>query len=193
MKKFVLFCMIFFVGIITIYNIKIVRYNLPEGELKWSYTKPINAKVCLPAAFTDQNGNIEGSYKINNKSYQNNSKRKVSLENNTFHIGRNWKTDNGFQQIVLVYNNKCNKFKDTRIAVRRALCKIEGKAFILESLYPMTLTDFAIECNKKCKDAIYLDMGEYGYGYIKYFNIKIPLFICGYFSKDKQTNWLYIQ
>lgn len=31
-------------------NKKVTRYDLPEGELKWSYVKPENAKMCLPAA-----------------------------------------------------------------------------------------------------------------------------------------------
>jgi hypothetical protein len=86
-------------------------------------------------------------------------------------------SDNGFQQLTLVYNSKPMKFYDSRKAIRRALCKDEDGAFILQSNYPMTLSEFASECGKCSTNAAYLDMGEYGYGF---------------FTKYKQTNWIYI-
>ena len=42
---------------------------------------------------------------------------------NTFEINTKWKSDNGFQQLTLVYNSKPVKFKDARKCMRRALCK----------------------------------------------------------------------
>ena len=41
--------------------------------------------------------------------------------------------------------------------------------------------------------AAYLDMGEYGYGYIKKNSLIRPLYIWGFFTRHKQTNWIYIK
>ena len=73
------------------------------------------------------------------------------------------------------------------------VCKTEDEVFILQSHYPMTMTEFAAECGKRCDYAVYLDMGEFGFGYIKYGRIKVPLHIWGFFTRNKQTNWLYIE
>ena len=175
-------------------NQKVTRYDLPEGELKWSYIKPENAKMCLPAAFTGLDGKIMGSYRYDGKNYQSNRYyRKVSLKGDKFYISRNWLSDNGFQQLTLVCDSKPMKFYDSRITIRRALCKDENGAFILQSNYPMTMSAFAVECAKCCTNAAYLDMGEYGYGYIKKGRFMIPLYIWGFFSRHKQTNWIYIE
>ena len=102
-------------------------------------------------------------------------------------------SDSGFQQLTLVYNSKPMKFHDSRRAIRRALCKDEKGAFILQSNYLMTLTDFALECSKQSTNATYLDMGEYGYGYITKNLLIRPLYIWGFFTRHKQTNWIYIE
>lgn len=173
----------------------VTRFDLPEGELKWTDKRPETAKMCLPAAFTDEKGRILGAYRINGKNYDANKtmKLKVSLKGNMFYISKNWMADNGFQQLTLVYNSKAMKFHDTRKAVRRALCKDKNGAFILQSNYPMTMSDFALECSKRSTNASYLDMGEFGYGYIKNRFFTRHLYIWGYFSRDKQTNWIYIE
>ena len=173
---------------------KVTRFDLPEGELKWSYIKPENARMCLPAAFTGLDGKIMGSYRYDGKNYQSNRYyRKVSLKGDKFYISRNWLSDNGFQQLTLVCDSKPMKFYDSRRTIRRALCKDENGAFILQSNYPMTMSAFAVECAKCCTNAAYLDMGEYGYGYIKKGRFMIPLYIWGFFSRHKQTNWIYIE
>ena len=172
---------------------RVTKFELPEGKLKWSKTRPQNAKMCLPAAFTDVNGGITGAYRINGKSYNDNNQRKVSLVDNSFIISPKWRSGNGFQQLTLVYNSKPMTFKDSRKYIRRALCKTKKEAFVLESNYPMTMSAFANYCSKYCTDAAYLDMGEYGYGYIKYGCFVRPLYVWGYFSREKQTNWLYVE
>jgi hypothetical protein len=172
---------------------RVTRFELPQGELKWSNSRPENAKMCIPAAFTDVDGRITGAYRINGKSYYDNNRRKVSLRGESFIITNKWRSDNGFQQLTLVYNSKPMKFKDSRKYIRRALCKNKDGAFILESNYPMTMSAFAYYCSKQCTDAAYLDMGEYGYGYIKRGLLVRPLYVWGFFTKDKQTNWLYIE
>ena len=174
---------------------KVTRFDLPDGELKWSYVKPKDAKMCLPAAFTEKDGKISGLYRYNGNNYLNGKalKLRVSLKGDTFYISRKWLSDNGFQQLTLVYDSKCMKFHDSRIAIRRALCKDENGAFILQSNYPMTLSEFALECSKRCTNAAYLDMGEYGYGYIKERRFIKPLYIWGFFTRYKQTNWIYVE
>ena len=176
-------------------NNKVTRYELPSGEIKWTHTRPKDAKMCIPAAFTGEDGKISGSYRYDGKTYQNGKalNMRVSLKDESFYISKNWMSDNGFQQLTLVYNSKPMKFKDSSKAIRRALCKDENGAFILQSNYPMTLDKFAIECSKHSTNATYLDMGEYGYGYIKKNHLVRPLYIWGFFTRDKQTNWIYIE
>ena len=183
-------------GIVYIhFEKKVTRFDLPKGELKWSNKRPQNAKMCVPAAFTDEQGQILGAYRINGKTYEANKTMvmRVSLKGDMFFISRKWMGDNGFQQLTLVNNSKAMKFHDKRKSIRRALCKDKDGAFILQSNYPMTMSDFALECGKRCTNATYLDMGEFGYGYIKNGLFTIPLYIWGYFTRDKQTNWLYIE
>ena len=159
---------------------KVTRFDLPEGELKWSPVRPKKAKMCIPAAFTDTDGKALNM--------------RVSLKENLFYISRQWMSDNGFQQLTLVYYSKPMKFYDSRRAVRRALCKDSNSVFILQSNYPMTLSEFALECGKRSTNAVYLDMGEYGYGYIKKNRVIVkPLYLWGIFTNYKQTNWIYIK
>lgn len=173
----------------------VTRFELPKGELKWSNKRPENAKMCLPAAFTDEKGQILGAYRINGKNYEANKtlRMRVSLKGDMFFISKQWMGDNGFQQLTLVNNSKAMRFVDSRKTIRRALCKDRNGAFILQSNYPMTMSDFASECGKRCTNATYLDMGEYGYGYIKNKFFKRPLYIWGFFGRHKQTNWIYIE
>ena len=174
---------------------KVSRFDLPEGELKWSPVRPKKAKMCIPAAFTETDGNISGLYRYDGNNYRNGKalNMRVSLKENLFYISRQWMSDNGFQQLTLVYNSKPMKFYDSRRAIRRALCKDEKGAFILQSNYPMTLSEFALECGKCSTNAAYLDMGEYGYGYIKTNRLIRPLYIWGFFTRHKQTNWIYVE
>lgn len=192
----IFFILCFCFGIVYLYiGKKVTRFDLPKGELKWSNKRPQNAKMCVPAAFTDEQGQILGAYRINGKTYEANKTMvmRVSLKGDMFFISRKWMGDNGFQQLTLVNNSKAMKFHDKRKTIRRALCKDKNGAFILQSNYPMTMSDFALECGKRCTNATYLDMGEFGYGYIKNGLFTRPLYIWGYFTRNKQTNWLYIE
>ena len=196
MKRTLLTLSLLIVGIGVAYpqiGKHVTRYDLPEGELKWTNVRPKDAKMCIPAAFTSKNGRIAGAYRLNGKTYQKEVyKMKVSLKGNIFYISPKWMSDNGFQQLTLVYNSRAMRFKSKDKSMRRALCKDAKGAFILESNYPMTLTRFALECSKRSTNATYLDMGEYGYGYIKQGHIVIPLFPAAIFTQHKQTNWIYI-
>lgn len=174
---------------------KVTRFDLPEGELKWSPVRPKKAKMCIPAAFTDMDGSIYGLYRYDGNNFKSSKtfNMRVSLKGDLFYISRQWVSDNGFQQLTLVYNSKPMRFYDSRMAIRRALCKDDNGAFILQSNYPMTLSEFALECSKCSTNATYLDMGEYGYGYIKTTYFVRPLYVLGFFTRNKQTNWIYVE
>ena len=195
MKKILLILSVLFISFLLYKaHTKVTIINIPKGELKWSNIKPLQAKLCIPAAFSSIKNKVVGAYKIDGISYNSNKKYKVSLLNDTFTINRSWQSNNGFQQIILVKDNKVfNLGKSQKKRIRRALCKNESKTFLIESNYPMTMTEFAQNCSKHCSDAIYLDMGEYGYGYIKRGIFTLPLYLIAYPYRHKQTNWLYIQ
>lgn len=161
MIRIILALILFCAGFVYLYfEKKVTKIELPEGELKWSYVKPKNAKMCIPAAFTEKDRKIYGSYRYHGKTYYNGKalNMRVSLKGDSFYISKKWMSDNGFQQLTLVYNSKPMMFRDSRKAIRRALCKDENGAYILQSNYPMTLEKFAIECSKQSTNAVYLDI-----------------------------------
>ena len=51
--------------------------ELPDGELAWTAEGPKNAKMCVPAAFTDLEGNVEGEYRLNGVIHNPNKRLKV--------------------------------------------------------------------------------------------------------------------
>lgn len=171
------------------------RINLPEGKLSWSNERPENAKLCVPAAFTDAEGKIVGEYILNGQIFGagNRPVLKVSVCDDIFYIDSKWHSDFGFKQFSLVYNSKARRFSDTRRFVRRALCKKGDDVFLLQSWLPMTLTAFAEECAKVSTNAANLDMGSYGYGYTSVGKVKLPLLAWSVFGRKKQTNWLYVK
>lgn len=61
--------------------------------------------------------------------------------------------------------------------------------FLIQSHTRMTLTDFAAACAPLASNAVYLDMGEYGYGYIDH-RILSPW---AYFKRRKQSNWICVR
>ena len=67
---------------------KVTRFDLPEGELKWSLVRPKKAKMCIPAAFTDTDGNISGSYRHDGNIFRNGKalNMRVSLKGDLFYI-----------------------------------------------------------------------------------------------------------
>lgn len=169
-------------------RIKIME--LPEGELAWTMERPEKAKMCVPAAFTGTPGGIVGEYRLDGVVHCRNKKPyRVSVCKDNFYVDKNWQSDSGFQQYILVLDGRANDYKDDRKTVRRALCKKDKHIFLVQSRFRMTMSGFAAECAKVSTCAVYLDMGEYGYGYIG----RRVLSLWAYFSRDKQTNWLYVK
>ena len=170
------------------------RIDIPKGQLVWSSERPARARFCVPAAFSDSSGKIVGQYKTDGNTVQGQTYRmRVSLKGDSFVIDGTWHSDNGFQQFALVNNSKVMRFgRDRRRFCRRALCKKDGRTFILQSWFPLTLDEFAEECGKRSTEAVNLDMGSYAYGYVMRGPVKVPLALWAYFGRDKQTNWLYV-
>lgn len=174
----------------------LVRIDLPEGRLVWSDSRPANAAFCVPAAYSDK-ARVLGKYRLGGEeqnSGQNGLKHCVSLTDSTFYLDTKWHSKMGFQQHPLVVNSipvRYGRDKDRR-HVRRALCKDGKGMFILQSNFPVTMTDFAAACSKYATNAVNLDMGNYGYGYTSMWGHKFHLLPYAWFKREDQTNWLYV-
>lgn len=163
-------------------------------DIKFTDEYNPEAYLCLPAAYTSTDGKIEGSYRINGKTKGSKClKEYVSIHpSKGLIIGNKWYSNNGFQQHILVKGYKARKFKDERKRYRRALCCETSDSpsyLIIESTYPMTLSDFAQEISHYCYNAVNLDMGDYGYGWIG----KNKHTRWAKYNRDKQTSWIVCQ
>lgn len=189
------FCLLLGLGHFYLYRNSVRIIELPTGNLQWSTVRPSNASLCVPAAYTasDKTG-ICGQYLISGVSHGIRVKgiQCVSVRDESFIFDRKWHSSLGFQQHALVNNAQVNRFHDTRYFCRRALCKKNGRTFIIESYYPMTMSAFARECGKHATEAVNLDMGKYAFGYYSWHGIKLPLAPWAIFWRLRQTNWLYI-
>ena len=161
-----------------------------EGKVEFTDTYKPDASMLIPAAYTSPKGTIEGQYRINGVIAGN----RCRIECVSIHptkgllIGKTWQSKNGFQQHVLVNNNKARTFKDPRYHVRRALCcDNSNRLYIVESRFPVTLNKFAEELSGRYRVAVNLDMGPWGYGWVG----DDHLFLWAYFFKGRQTSWIY--
>lgn len=186
-------CLIFTLRVLLSILVPVTIVRIPY-EVKFTDTYKSDAYLSLPAAYTSVNGTIEGAYRVNGKTYGSKSlKEYVSIHpTKGLLIGNKWYSDNGFQQHVLVKNHKERKFNDTRKRYRRALCH-EGENstsyLIIESTYPMTLSAFAKEVSKYSYNAVNLDMGGFGYGWIG----KNKHTRWARYNRDKQTSWICVE
>lgn len=169
--------------------------QIKESE-KLSFTNQYdkNAFLLIPAAYTNEDGTIQGEYRIDGKIYGTPSrKERISLHpTKGIVISGSWHSDNGFQQTVLVKNGRARMHEDHKKRHRRALCnknKTGCSFMIVESSRPMTLSDFATELSKICWSAVNLDTGNYGYGW--YEGRQFSRW--AYYNKNKQTNWICIK
>lgn len=168
-----------------------VKVTRIEGTLVFTDEYKPEATICIPAAYTDGDGKIVGQYRIKNKSYGSKYfKERVSLHpSKGLVISSEWTSANGFQQHVLVKNGKVKSFKDKRKFRRRALCSDDSKPgsyVIIESTRRMTMNEFSAEVAKHSNNAVNLDMGRWGYGWIG--KKKLSRWTRVY--KNWQTNWI---
>ena len=170
-------------SIITIIPVENIAFTNKYDETK---------ATIIPAAFTTEYGEILGKYCINGIEYG----EKWIKEYTSIHPTKGliidfgkWHASNGFQQYVLVKNNKARPFKDPKKRLRRALCndsKNPSALFIIESKIPMTMTEFAATIQPYCLNAVNLDTGDYAFCKI---NNKHRSRWAVY-NKHKQTNWI---
>ena len=186
---------ILLVSIISVDDDSLAIIPIKEGKyLIFTSQYDKDALLMIPAAYTNEDGTIQGEYRIDGKTYGTPSrKERISLHPvKGIVISGSWHSDNGFQQTVLVKNGRARMHDDSRKRIRRALCN-ESKdgclLMIVESATPMTLSDFAKELSKICYTAVNLDTGNYGYGW--YGKMKFSRW--AYYNKGKQTNWICIK
>ena len=158
------------VCIIICKNVPVTVVSIP-ADIHFTNEYNPDAYLCLPAAYTTACGEIEGQYRIDGTTQGEKTLKEYISIHPTYglEIGPKWCSDNGSQQHVLVKNHNARHFKDTRKRYRRALCnksKSTRSYLIIESTYPMTLTEFAEHVSRHNYNAVNLDMGEYGYGWI---------------------------
>ena len=186
---------ILLVSIISVDDDSLAIIPIKEGkDLIFTNQYDKDALLMIPAAYTNEDGTIQGEYRIDGKIYGTPSrKERISLHPaKGIVISGSWHSGNGFQQTVLVKNGRARMHDDTRKRIRRALCNENstGCSFmIVESATPMTLSDFAKELSKICYTAVNLDTGNYGYGW--YGKLKFSRW--AYYNKNKQTNWICIK
>ena len=176
MKKFFKICIYITLSVLSVMGIRLlccdkVKIIPIEGQLGFTDTYIPDASLCIPAAYTGFHDDIEGEYRINGKTYGTQSlKERVSIHpQKGLLISRNWQSDTGFQQHVLVKDGKVRSFRDKRRFCRRALCcskEDPAKLFIIQSRDKMTMNEFASEISKYSYNAVNLDMGRWGYGWI---------------------------
>ena len=201
LTKWILWILGISAGVILLFSIisvdddSLTIIPIKEGkDLIFTSQYDEDALLMIPAAYTNEDGTIQGEYRIDGKIYGTPSrKERISLHPvKGIVISGSWHSDNGFQQTVLVKNGRARMHEDRRKRIRRALCN-ESKdgclLMIVESATPMTLSDFAKELSKICYTAVNLDTGNYGYGW--YGRMKFSRW--AYYNKGRQTNWIYIK
>lgn len=197
MKKFFKICIYITLSVLSVMGIRLLCCDrlkiIPiEGQLGFTDTYIPDASLCIPAAYTGYHDEIVGEYRIGGKTYGTKSIREcVSIHpQKGLLISRNWMSDTGFQQHVLVKDGKVRSFRDKRRFRRRALCcskEDPAKLFIIQSRDKMTMNEFASEISKYSYNAVNLDMGRWGYGWIG----KRTLSPWAIVFRHWQTNWIY--
>lgn len=181
----VLFGIFLFSGFID--NTPVIEIK-PDEHIIFTDTKPDkndpNIVACIPAAFTNNDGKIVGHYCIHTSRQGISDKRftTVHLDEGTY-----------FQQLTLVKRGKALDIKDSKLRYRRALCKQNGKYYVVHSKIPKTLSGFSKDLAKNYDSAWNLDMGSYSYGWYKTDGKVHTLGISSVLNKEKQSNWIIIK
>ena len=191
MKKVIIICIVFAVPIglflLGVFD-DTSTINIDKGsKIYFTDVLPDKANpkivVCIPAAFSGEDGRIIGHYSIGKgrKGKTGKDYTTIHLDNNTY-----------FQQASLVKNHKPKTFKDSRLRFRRALCKKNEEFSIVHSTIPVTLSQFGNQLIEY-DHAWNLDMGTYSYGWYKDEKGLHHLGLSSIFNRNKQTNWIIVK
>ena len=96
---------------------KLTVIQIKDGDkLHFTNQHDKDALLMIPAAYTNEDGTIQGEYRIDGKIYGTPSrKERISLHpTRGIIISGSWHSDNGFQQTVLVKNGKARMHEDNR-------------------------------------------------------------------------------
>jgi hypothetical protein len=97
-----------------------------------------------------------------------------------------------FQQFQLVKDGVPERFRDKSLFQRRALVSYRnGQQALLESVKPLTLTEFAQDlADSDVLNAIYLDMGDWDEGWYRDYENHVHTLGHSLRATARQTNWL---
>lgn len=179
-----LMCIIYFSGIVD----DTATISVPDDcSIYFTDSRPDKDNedivLCVPAAYTSEDGNIIGHYSTGGKrnGITDYGYTTIHLDHGTY-----------FQQASLVRNHQPKYFTDSKRRFRRALCKSGGRYTIVHSSQPMTLTAFARTLSSYEK-AWNLDMGTYAYGWYRDESSIHHLGFSAIWNKQKQTNWIVMR
>lgn len=139
--------------------------------------------LCVPAAYTTGKGAIIGHYSTGGRR-----KGASDYRFTTIHLDRG----SHFQQASLVKNHTARSFSDRRHRFRRALCKKEGRYYIVHSRRPVTLTAFGRQLRDYDR-AWNLDMGTYAYGWHRDGTGLHRLGMSTIWNAGRQSNWIVVR
>ena len=194
----------------------IMKWNsaTPDWTTERPSTDDKNVLLCIAAAFTQQEDNsIDGLWSDNgamrekprvNKSIGGgcliedgtiqllDTKGEVTLDG-VFISGLNGDVD-FFQQILCVIDGKAEKFRDTKMFQRRAICTMnDGSYAVIETVKSATLAQFSVDLVELgVKRALYTDMGGWDEGWYRYGDGVIPIGRMKT-ATGRQTNWFIIR
>lgn len=139
--------------------------------------------LCVPAAYSTDDGEIIGRYSFGKKRRGTSERRfaTVYLDKGTY-----------FQQHPLLRNGRGRRFTDPKRRYRRALCRSGKRYRIVHSSRPVTLTAFAASLTEY-DEAWNLDMGTYSYGWYRDDWGVHHLGLSTVWNRGKQTNWIVVR
>ncbi|MBY0551624.1 MAG: hypothetical protein K2W95_30355 [Candidatus Obscuribacterales bacterium] len=170
---------------------------------------------CIPAAFTASDNNIDGVFICNGKVgnsdrvnpriggamiiqdgacriFPTNGGKLLTPEFVNHSAARK---DSLFQQFQVVIQGHGEKFSDKTVCQRRGIATFaDGKLAILESIDPLSLTDFGLDAaGFGVQDLLYTDMGPWSEGWYRNAEGKIIVIGQSRSLTHKQTNWFYLR
>ncbi len=187
-----------------------------DFELSRPLKKDANVLLCIPAAFTSQQGGLCGLYSSHGAVFNENlidKKMGGALEmeagkgkifdtnsgaslNSDFIARLKSKQESFFQQFQVVKSGHAESFVDKSHFQRRCIALLkDGSAAVIESRTEITFNEFGVDLVEMgVEDAVYTDMGPWSEGWYRDGKTGrlISIGDCKIFT-DKQTNWFVLK